>query len=122
MCDVKGYSWGKNKISLGIGFERADLDFQLADELMNGAQLDVRLIPAKDVEDQEPMFDEKYTEDFSADCSKLSVSPTSISASLKIDKFAVKTDRLERFTYRKAKISMTRRGDASTEEGEGGEE
>lgn len=118
-CSCKGVSSQKNKVALGITFDREDIEIGDADRIMNGAIMDVKLIPSKDVEGQKNMFDEKSAVEFKAECGSLSVHPTYISASFKIDKSGCDLNALDRFSFKVSKAVVSRSGDAKPEKEEG---
>lgn len=114
-CSCKGVSSQKNKVSPGIAFDREDIDLDVADSIMNGAIMDVKIIPSKDVEGQKNMFDEKAAVEFKAECGSLSVHPTYISASFKINKSGCDLNALDRFSFKVSKAVIARSGDAKPE-------
>lgn len=118
-ASIKGISLGKSKVTLGISIEREDLSLEVADAILTGASLDMRIIPAQDVDGQEMMFDEAAALDIDAECGSISVHETYISASLKIDKSGADLNALERFTFRVAKVRFSRTGDAAKGGGDG---
>lgn len=113
-CEIGGVSAKKHGYSLGVKFGRESVELSSADELFNGATLQCELIPGKDVDGQKMLFDEKYSEEFTAECKRLSASPTDISLSFHINSKGggVTLSKLESFTFKTCKLKVKRTGDA----------
>lgn len=109
---VKGISGGKNKIGMGMAFDREHLSLEEADALLAGANVRVSLMLAKDVPGQET-FEGKAAAEFDADCGRISFNQTEIGVSLRMDGNSDETA-IWPFRFKVAKATIERIGNAKT--------
>lgn len=121
IVNCKGLGVGKTTVGLGFEFDRSGLAADIADALLTGARLQVRLDLVDDEPDQIKMFEGgPPTVESIADCHGLSLKVETCSARLTFRKGDVDLEALLKFASRSARLSAERignaqRGDADAE-------